>query len=289
MAVAETGSFSSAARTLAISQSAVSARIRTAEEVLGVELFHRTTRRVILSDHGARLKARAGLALSDLYALVEEFRDEARLIRGRVTVGATSTVSAIVLPQIVRSFREKFPGIQVTIRDDFLGMALDRVVRGDVDFAIAPYDRIIDNGALRLEKFLFEEMVFLVSATHPMTEGTFSLHRLAEHPIVTMPPNSATYQYLRRLFDEQGLTFEPAMQTMHALSAIELARSGLASAFIPVGLQRICNMEGLATLRIPGRTLGRSIAIATAPDRTPTPAARTLIELIRCGHPAQAT
>ncbi|MFC0220140.1 DNA-binding transcriptional LysR family regulator [Pseudochelatococcus lubricantis] len=284
IAVAETGSFSAAAGLLSISQSAVSSRIRVAEEVLGVELFHRTTRRVILSEHGARLKARAGMALSDLQAIIDEFRDEARLIRGRVNVGATPTVSAIVLPGIVRAFQDTYPGIRVTIYDDFFGMALERVMRGEVDFAIAPYDEHIDNGSLLLEKFLFEEMVVIVPEGHPLAEGDFSLQRMAQYPIVSMPPHSATYHYIHRLFAEHGLSFEPTMQTMHALSSIAITRSGLASAFIPVGLQKICSMHGLVTLRLPDKVLGRSIAIATAPDRSLTPAARALTNLIRISH-----
>ena len=66
VAVAETGSFRQAAQTLGVSQPTISARIRHLEAVLGVRLFHRTTRRVVITDAGERL--RNGAMIELLYA-----------------------------------------------------------------------------------------------------------------------------------------------------------------------------------------------------------------------------
>ena len=169
IAVANTGSFSQAADALGVSQSAISARIRTAEDVLGVELFTRTTRRVLITPHGERLRTRAENALVELRSVFDEFRDEEKLIRGRVRVGATPTVSAIFLPEIVREFRDAYPGIEVIIRDDFFGQALERVANGDVDFALSPSVDAARIPSVNLEYLFTEEMVILLPKNHPLS------------------------------------------------------------------------------------------------------------------------
>lgn len=78
VAVAETGSFRQAAQTLGVSQPTISARIRHLEAVLGVRLFHRTTRRVVITDAGERLRGRVERMVLETRALLREFREEAR-------------------------------------------------------------------------------------------------------------------------------------------------------------------------------------------------------------------
>lgn len=282
VAVAEAGSFSEASNALGISQSAVSARIRSAENILGIELFHRTTRKVQITRHGARLKARAEHALADLRAMFEEFSDELRLIRGRVRVGATPTVSAILLPDIVRKFGLDYPGIQVTIHDDFFGEALERVAIGEVDFALTPVNVGVDIPNVDFEHLYTEEMVVLAPQEHPLTrENPVTLAAIARFPIVSMPERAASYHQLKQAFERVGLQFEPQMQTMHALSSIAIVRAGLAVTFVPEGLLKFLNLDRMRRLNTTEIDLGRRVAIATARDRNPQPAAAALIDLIR--------
>ena len=282
VAVAEAGSFSEASNTLGISQSAVSARIRSAEEILGVDLFHRTTRKVVITHHGARLKARAEHALADLRAMFEEFSDELRLIRGRVRVGATPTVSAILLPDIVRKFGLDYPGIRVTIHDDFFGEALERVAIGEVDFALTPVNVGAEFPNVEFEHLYTERMVVLVPQGHPLTrEKSVTLEAMSRYPVVSMPERSAIFNQLKRAFEGEGLQFEPQMQTMHALSAVAIVRAGLGVAFVPEGLLKFLKLDEMQLLDTPDIDLGRRIAIATTKDRNLQPAAAALIDLIR--------
>src|SRR5882672_10285999 len=94
LAVADLGSFRAAAASLGCSQPAITARIQRVEAILGLRLFHRTTRRVTITEAGERLRVRAERTVSELQAIVQEFNDEAQLKRGRVVLGATSTVAA---------------------------------------------------------------------------------------------------------------------------------------------------------------------------------------------------
>jgi LysR family transcriptional regulator, carnitine catabolism transcriptional activator len=79
LAVAESGSFSKSAVALGLSQPAISARIKHLEDVLGVILFHRTSRRVAISDSGERLRIRLERTMGELRTLLKEFDAEASL------------------------------------------------------------------------------------------------------------------------------------------------------------------------------------------------------------------
>jgi DNA-binding transcriptional LysR family regulator len=65
------------------------------EADLGLRLFHRTTRRVTITAAGERLRLRAERTVAELRAIVQELNDEAQLKRGRVVLGATTTVAAV--------------------------------------------------------------------------------------------------------------------------------------------------------------------------------------------------
>lgn len=282
VAVADCGSFSEAAEVLSISQSAVSARIRSAEEILGVELFRRTTRKVVITPHGKRLKIRADNALAELNAVFEEFRDEERLIRGRVGVGATPSLSAILLPDIVRDFRESHPGIHITIYDDFYGQALERVAVGEVDFALTPVNAGIEIPNIAFEPLYSEETVLMTSSGHPLTRETpLTLAAISRYPLVSMPSHSAIFEQIRRAFAAQGLPFNPQILVMHTLSTIAVIRAGLGVGFAPIGLLRFLDQGELEMLSIPDIGLARGIAIARAKDRNLSPAAMALIDVIK--------
>lgn len=279
--IAETGSFSAAAEELGISQSAVSSRIRTAEEILGIELFHRTTRSVVITEQGARLKARADHTLSELRAILDEFKDEVRLIRGRVKVGATPTVSATILPDAVSRFSATNPGIKVTIHDDFFGQALERVASGEVDFALTPINRGKEFQHLQFEHLYAEKMVVIVPEEHPLTQENFSLAEMAKHELVSMPEQTASYHQIAQVFSDHGLPFEPEMQTMQALSMVALVRAGLAQCFVPIGILKFFNMTGLRVIHPKGIDVSRQIAIATTSTRNLSAAANAFIKTIK--------
>ena len=138
IAIAEHGSFAAAGDAIGLTQSAVSLHVKALEEDLETKLFDRTTRRVVITDAGQRLRGRVERMVVDMRNLVREFRDEAHLGRGRVVVGASPSVAAAFLPKVIAEFQRRRPGIEVVLVDDFFGQVLDRVTRGEVDLAVTP-------------------------------------------------------------------------------------------------------------------------------------------------------
>jgi DNA-binding transcriptional LysR family regulator len=135
VAVAETKSFSAAARRLHCTQAAVSLRIKRLEERLGAPLFARTSRAVTLTDSGATLLAYAGRLL--------RLNDEAAAAVGasarepRLRFGISDEQAMAYLPAVLPRFVAAMPEVQLEVRCDVSTALAERVREGQLDLALA--------------------------------------------------------------------------------------------------------------------------------------------------------
>jgi DNA-binding transcriptional LysR family regulator len=286
LAVATHGNFRAAAIALGISQPAVSSRIRHAEDVLGIKLFHRTTRRVAITEHGERLRIRAEQAMSELRAVIHEFRDEARMQRGRVIIGVAPTVAAgaTFLPTLEK-FRRRWPGIEVIVRDDLVGRSLSRLVSGEIDFSLGPLTRTDERFAF--EPLVEEEFVLVAHGNHPLfRQRSVRIAEAAKYPLLTMPAEAAARQMLSDAYEAEGLKLKPAFESHNVMTIVAMLKAGFAGfgiSFMPVGVVPLFNFEDLKTAQIAPKPLMRSIAITTARGRAAQPSSVALMNALRAG------
>lgn len=135
-AVAEAGSLTGAGQMLGMSQSAVSRQIATLESALGVTLFRRHARGLVLTEQGLLLRDTTKDMSSRLLLIKGQFMDTRRLPKGPVTVTVSEFIASTWLAPRLGDFREKYPDIQLTVLID------DRVVNlntSEADAAIRLY------------------------------------------------------------------------------------------------------------------------------------------------------
>lgn len=280
LAVLQHGSFNAAAEALNISPPSISARVRHAEDVLGVKLFHRTTRKVVPTEHGNRLGIRAESAITELRTLLHDFKDEAQLRKGLVVIGATPTVAATVLPDVIQRFGRRWPNVEVMLRDDFFGRALERLSTGEVDFALSPFRQI--DPQLEFELLYREEMVVVAPVDHPLvSRGTTEIVTLAQYPLLTMPAQSAVWHTLNDAFATENTRFSPAFLTLHQLTLVSMVKAGFGVTVLPRLSLRLMDMQGLATARLAAPGLYRQIGIVKAKGRAIRPAAEAFMDMLR--------
>jgi LysR family transcriptional regulator, carnitine catabolism transcriptional activator len=280
LAIAELGSFRAAAAALGCSQPAITARIQRVEAILGLKLFHRTTRRVTITEAGQRLKLRAERTVADLIGIVQEFNDEAQLKRGRVALGATTTVAASIIPPAIRQFRQEWPGIDVVLVDDFFGRELDRLASGEVDFAVIPFDP--EERQFNFQRLLDDAFMVMMPADHPLSaRRSVDLREVAEHPIISFPPQSSAWGNIARAFAHAGLSYEPTFVTRNILTLTAMVRAGLGITFIADLVSPQLDLGGLKLLPLRGRKATRQIGIATLRGKPLQPAAQAFVKLLR--------
>lgn len=138
VAVARTGSFTLAAESLFVTQSALSGLIKEMEQSLGVRLFDRSTRRIQLSDIGRSIYPLIEKTLLDLDGVFDEVTNLKALKKGLVRVAAPQLMACTLLPEVIAAFRTAHPDVDVRLVDCAVEGVVSRVFSGEVDFGVGP-------------------------------------------------------------------------------------------------------------------------------------------------------
>ncbi len=137
--ICETGSFSKAAESLNYTQSAISQMMAGLEGELGVKLFARTKKGVILTDGGNRLLPYIRAMVNQKDKLRRAAFDINNKIEGKLRIGTFSSVTALWMPQIIRFFKEKYPKVEIQILDGNYDEIRDWIIHGQVDCGFLSY------------------------------------------------------------------------------------------------------------------------------------------------------
>lgn len=227
-AVARCGGFTRAAGQLHVAQSAVSAQIRALEAELGVALFTRTTRRVTLTAAGARLLERARAALNELDTARGEIAEMSEVLRGRVTIGATSVLGPFDLPTALAGFHGRFPGVALSLRSGLIAALLGKLDNGEVDLVLGPVHE--DLPARFAAHILAGESVVL--ALPPGARAVHALSDVREEAFVCLSAGSGLRAILDAAAKAAGFSPRVLFETSSPASIRELVSAGLGVALM---------------------------------------------------------
>jgi LysR family transcriptional regulator, hydrogen peroxide-inducible genes activator len=168
VAVADTGSFSEAAKKCYIGQPTVSTQLKKLEEFLGVTLFERTTKRVMLTAVGKKIVESARLILLEA-DLIEKLAKGARNpYLGEFRVGAFPTLASYLFPRLTRIYAEKFPDVRQVLVEEKTDILIEQLERGNIDAAFLALP-VAGKGLAATP--LFDDPFYLaVSDVHPLSK-----------------------------------------------------------------------------------------------------------------------
>ena len=229
LAVAEEGSISRGAERLYISQPAVSKQIGEFEANLHVKLFERHPKGVRLTDAGdlllgyarrlAALEREAESALAELEGLE----------RGSLTLGASLTIGAYLMPELLAQYRRHYPKITLTLE---IGNteAIQRMLReGRLDLALT--EGFADEAGLEAVVFAEDELVAVAPPDHPLLSGgPLTAETLCRQPLILREVGSGTREVFERAIHALGLSVTPLMSlgSIEAIKRAVTAGAGLA-------------------------------------------------------------
>ncbi len=156
VAVADHGSFRRAATSLGISQPALSAHVQTAEDVLGVQVFERDRRSVLVTPAGEEVVGRARIALESVDAVLDAARRRAEPLVGPLRLGVIPTIAPYWLPPLLPAVRKRFPKLELILREDQTNRLLAQLVAGQIDvaFLALPVPGDVTTATIVRESFL---------------------------------------------------------------------------------------------------------------------------------------
>ncbi|MDQ2633483.1 MAG: LysR substrate-binding domain-containing protein [Pseudomonadota bacterium] len=137
VAVADTGSFTLAANRLFQTQSSLTATIKQFEEAVGLKLFDRTTRRVELTRDAVWFKTVAERVLRDFDNAVADLEAASKSQRGHIKIAVAPSMMTHVLAPTLKSFRQHYPDVSISVYDQGSDKIERAVLDGDVDFGLS--------------------------------------------------------------------------------------------------------------------------------------------------------
>jgi DNA-binding transcriptional LysR family regulator len=277
VAVAEERHFTRAARRVHVVQSTLSSAVRALERELGSELLARSSRRVELTEAGRALLPAARRAL----AASEEGRDAVAavrgLLRGRLAIGLVQSLGLVDLPALVTRFHRRHPAVTLRLRNDAVPELVRATADGELDLAFV--DRPLDDRRVRAVPLGVEPVVLAVAAGDPLARReSVALAELADRDFVEFRADSALRARVDASCTGAGLDRRMCCEVDTIADLVELVAGGLGVAFLPP----------LALRPAAGRVVGlrtepavpRELAVVTAADRPPAPAAAALLAML---------
>lgn len=274
--VAESGSFSQAAKRLHLTQPAVSKRIAQLEAQLNVSLFDRIGRRISTTEAGEALLPHARAVHLELQAAQQSVRDLAGEVRGRLRLATSHHIGLHRLPPLLSFFSKAFPAVQLDI--DFMDseQAYELTLQGEVELAVvtlAPSS--IVNIVTR--PIWLDPLDFMVQEGTQLTrKKALGLKELSQHPAILPGLNTYTGQIVKSLFEQRSLPIQIAITTNYLETIRMMASVGLGWTVLP----RSMRDPSLTTLPIRDARIERTLGAIHHEGRSLSRAAQAFIEAL---------
>lgn len=243
--VAKQESFTKASASLYVSQSTISKLIKNLESELGVALFHRAPKRVLLTDAGTLLFGKAQLILDTLNSINTDLYELAGTPKGHLKIGIPPMVQ-MLFPKAIAEFNALYP--QITI--DLLEVGSRKVELGleegslDVGIVVLP---TLNRGDLEIAPFLIDSLMLITHAESPLVAKTMiDMNDLRNESFVLYSEGFALHDHILEKCKELGFRPKVVCETAQWDFMVDIVASKLAIAFLP---QIVCNKLDLQSLR----------------------------------------
>lgn len=229
-AVAEEGSLTRAGSRLNLTQSALSHQLLDLEERLGTPLFHRVSKRMVLTRAGESVLQSAHRVLQDLEHAEEEVRLFAAEKRGLLRLTTECYTCYHWLPSLLSRFEKKHPGVDVRIDVNATRQPLDALVAGTIDVALISSE--IADKRFRITPLFDDELMAIVAPDHPLADREYVTAKdFANETLFVYLTLEETTLY-QRVLRPAGVEPKRWMQVPITEAAIELVRGGMGVAVL---------------------------------------------------------
>jgi len=231
--VAKYKSFSRAAEKLLLSQPTVSTHINTLEDNLGVKLFDRLSKEVVLTEAG-QLFFPYAVDMMDLrersHESIKEFLNE---ISGNLRIGTSTIIAEYILPEVIKIFKESYAKTYFNFTVNNSQTVIQRIADGILDLAIVT--RKIPKKDLEYKLFMKDRIVLAVYPGHPLYKrDNVFVEEILKEDFIIREIGSGTRAAVEHSLKQKGYDFDSlnssaTFATTHAV--IQAVKSGLGIAF----------------------------------------------------------
>jgi DNA-binding transcriptional LysR family regulator len=282
--VLERGSITGAAEALRISQPAVSRQLAEFEAALGTRLVDRLARGIRPTVAGEMLGERARRIFAEEKAAEQDLGELLGLQRGRLAVGASTTIGSYLVPQVFGDFGKRHAGIALDLQIGNTRAIQTDVLDGGLDLGLT--EGFADAEALDVEVFMHDEMVLIAGpdASRGPLSGVQSVRvgDLARVPFIMREAGSGTRDVIEAALLARGVEVQPKMRLGSTEAIKNAVVRGLGVAIVSrltVALE--CEIGRLREVEVADLVIRRALHCLTLRGKRPSPAATEFLALLR--------
>lgn len=282
VAVAHTGNIGRAARSLDVTQPAVSRQLQELEDGLGLLLFERTSRGMRLTGSGERMLVRAQALLRDARELVAEANVLGEETKGTLKIGAIPTAAPYLLDGLLKLLRERHPGLRFELSELQTETLVQRIDEGVIDVGLVALP--LDHDNLMVEAVLREPFVFVAEADHPLLQRTPVLtDMLRDMDLLLLEDGHCFRDQALDLCLDAGARADMTIEAASIGTLVRLVEAGLGSTLLPLSsvARELAGSEILGWSAFASPTPGRVMGFCWRPSSPRHGLMRELGELMR--------
>lgn len=224
--LAETGSFTLAAKQLNLTQSAVSHSIKALEDDLNCALINRLGRKIHLTQSGDIFLAAADRIHQRMQRVRSDLEALGRWGAGRLRIGAGTTACQYILPTVIREFRQTFPDCQLSISPNNAKELMDELRGNEIDLALTLSPLSSDD--IDSQSIFEDTLQFAVAPSHPWANRKVAPNaEIDDQTFVTYSKGSLTFDTVRRHFRAEGHSFSKVIELGSMEAIKELVKIGI--------------------------------------------------------------
>jgi len=272
-------SFVRASEEMHITQSAFSQLIRELESELGVQLFDRTTRRVLLTAAGQAMLLKMKRALDTIDDACAEAQDIGRADRGHIRVGALSSLAVGIVSRTLCHLRTDFPGVTATIREEVNDALIELVTSGGTDLSVC--SEVASAPGLSFE-YLFADPLMMVTKAGSWLARQRVVHwtDLDKESLVLTARGTSTREHVSAALGAHGIVKPVDYEVASMLVSLSMVRAGFGSAFVSRVALDDLDTAGLGVVPLAEPAV-RRMGIYRRSDRKPSLASVKFVELLK--------
>ena len=276
--VAKYGNITKAANILLNNQPNLTRTIKTLECELGCPLFIRTNRGMKLTPEGERLFQHVRVAFENIRAGETEIIESRNLEKGSVFVAASEVALHCALLPALKEYRTLYPGIRLKISNHSTPQAIDAIINGMADFALVTTPTLSTAMIEEITVRKFREIAVCGPAFSKLTESKISFEQLLCCPMISLGPQTKSFELYSHFFADKGLTYHPEIEAATADQILPLVKADLGIGFIPK--EFLVEADGVHIIETEKPLPEREIRIVKRREQTLSIAAKELERLI---------
>ena len=260
VAVADHGSFRKAATALGISQPALSAQVQSVEDELGVQVFERDRRSVLVTPAGEEVVGRARIALEAIDAVNDAARRRSEPLVGPLRLGVIPTIAPYWLPALLPPVRKRFPRLELILREDQTHRLLGQLLAGQIEVALLaiPVPGDVTTASIARETFLFAAPR---GAPLLKKRGKLTEHDLEDQTVLLLEDGHCLRDQALAVCERGGAVESMEVRATSLPTLVQMVAGGLGITLLPEAaaealIQPRGPVEVAAFAKPPGRTVG---------------------------------